>query len=275
MDASKANASPVRRERDDHADLFQRRMRGIWERGGFRVRDQDDVLRLLGLLLAEEGPGSPAAAALLERCGGRREWNRVFAADRANALAHWTSSYLIPPVLDVLGGDFTVLRALVDNGLAASACIGCERRTAYDTNWEELPFPVYPMPDPVELPQSPHRTALISTVLHHEADLERLLSALAAGPAERWVVIENAVDSENTQDFHLFVDEFFNRCLNEFDVSCVPQHRTVTEWQELLGHYGRVRFAGVMEEVPGIPFPYQMFVVDRTGHGDGAETAAS
>lgn len=246
-------------------------MRHLWERDGFRVPDQDDITRLLGRLLAEEGPGSPAAAAVLERCGGRREWNRVFASDRARAVARRASSHLRPPVLDVLGGDFTVLRALIDNGLDAGACIGCERQAAYRVNWAQLPFPVYPVPDPVTLPQAQYRTAFVSTVLHHEPHLDELLGVLAAGPAQRWVVIENAVDTENTEEFHLFVDEFFNRCLNTFDVACVPEHRTVAGWQELLGEYGRVRLADVMEEVPGMPFPYQMFVVDRTGRGSAGK----
>jgi hypothetical protein len=268
------NAHPAGRAKDDVVALFQNRMRGIWERDGFRVRNQDYVIRLLGRLLAEEGPGSPNGAAVLEQYGVRHEWNRVFAADRAKALAYWVGPYLKPPVLDVLGGDFTVLRALIDNGLAAGVCIGCERLTAYDTNWEKLPFPVYAVPEPMELPQPRYRTALVSTVLHHERDPEQLLSALAAGPAERLVVIENTVDTENTEHFHLFVDEFFNRCLNQFDVSCVPQHRTITEWQDLLGLYGRVTLAGIMEDVPGIPFPYQMFIVDRAGHGQDTEAAA-
>ncbi len=274
MGVSQADARPVGRARDDVAALFRRRIRRMWQRDGFRVRDPDGITRLLGRLLSEEGPGSPAGAAVLEECGGRREWNRVLAADRAKTLARWAGSYLEPPVLDVLGGDFTVLRALTVSCLAASACIGCERRAAYNATWEELPFPVYPVPDPVELPKSQYRTALVSAVLHHEPDLEHLLGALAAGPAERWVVIENAVDTENTEDFHLFVDEFFNCCLNKFDVSCVPQHRTVMEWRELLGQYGRVRVAGVMEDVPGIPFPYQMFVVDRTGNAGAAHETA-
>jgi hypothetical protein len=267
-------ARPAGRARDDVAALFQRRMRRIWERDGFRVPDQDDITRLLGRLLAEDGPASPAGAAVLERCGGRREWNRVFASDRARAVARWAGPHLRPPVLDVLGGDFTVLRALIDNGLDAGACIGCERQAAYQEKWAQLPFPVYSVPDPVTLPKAQYRTAFVSTVLHHEPDLEQLLGALAAGPAQRWVVIENAVDAENTEEFHLFVDEFFNRCLNTFDVPCVRQHRTVAGWQELLGEYGRVRLADVMEEVPAMPFPYQMFVVDRTGRGPAGKQAA-
>jgi hypothetical protein len=249
--------------RTNVVDLFVHRMRHIWERDGFTAEDPDGVTRLLGILLAEEGPGSPAAAAILERCGVRGEWNRVFATERSKVLAAWVRPYLMPPVLDVLGGDFTVLRALVDNGLDASDCVGCERLSAYDINWEDLPFSVNDIPFKPQLPPVRYRTALVSTVLHHEPDLEQLLSALAEGPAERWVVIENARDDDYGEEFHLFVDEFFNRCLNTFDVACVPQHRTVLEWYEILSRYGQATVAGVMDEVPGMPFPYQMIIVDR------------
>lgn len=267
------DSRPVRRARHDIVTLFQRRIRDLWERDGFRVSNPDDVIALLGLFLESEGPSSPNAARLLELSGGRREWNRVFATDRAHAVARWAAPYLMPPVLDVLGGEFTVLRALADQRLPAAAFIGCERRSAYDTNWSELPFPVYPVPDPVVLPPVPYRTAFVSTVLHHEPDPGQLLAALAAGPADRWVVIENAVDPDNSEEFHLFADVFFNSCLNKFDVPCVPQHRTVAEWQELLDQYGRVTLAKVMADVPGMPFPYQMFIVDRGGRTAAAAEA--
>lgn len=267
MNSAETSVRPVASTAPDVA-LFQQRMQQIWERDGFRVPDPDSLIRRIGALLVKEGPSSPACAAVLEESGVRQKWNRVFASDRASALADWIAPHLKPPVLDVLGGDFTVLRALIARGLAPSSCVGCERRAAYDTDWGELPFPVYDARDPVELPPVSYQTALVSTVLHHERDPELLLAELSAGPAERWVVIENALDEENSEDFHLFVDEFFNCCLNSFDVSCVSQHRTVDHWLTLLARYGRAWFAGQMKAVPGIPFPYQMFIVDRGDRGE-------
>lgn len=255
--------------------LFQDRMRQIWERDGFQVRDPAGLIRRIGALLAEEGPSSPTCAAVLEESGVRREWNRVFAYERASTLADWIGPHLRPPVLDVLGGDFTVLRALVAHGLAAGSCVGCERRAAYGTDWGELPFPVYDAREAVGLPPVNYQTALVSTVLHHERDPELLLAELSAGPAERWVVIENALDEENSEDFHLFVDEFFNCCLNSFDVPCVAQHRTVDQWLKLLDRYGHARFAGQMKAVPGIPFPYQMLIVDRGDRDEFSPDRAS
>ncbi len=250
--------------------LFERRIGYLWSRDGLEIRDPEGLAHVLSLALAEEGPASPTGNELLKRSGVWSEWNRVLASERSAALARWVAPHLQPPVLDVLGGDFTVLRALVDKGLEASSCIGCERRSAYDAAWDELPFPVYDVPDPLELPSRQYQTALVCTVLHHEPDVRRLLDMLAAGPAQRWVVIENACDSENSEAFHLFIDEFFNRCLNTFDVPCVPQHRTVAQWCELLGNYGQASFAGVIQDVPGMPFPYQMFIVDRTGCSEHA-----
>jgi hypothetical protein len=101
-------------------------------------------------------------------------------------------------------------------------------------------------------------------VLHHEPDPVGLLDQLAGLRCRRWVVVENCLDEDNTEEFHLFVDRFFNECLNRFNVPCVPQHRTVDGWHALLSRYGSVNAGPTKVDVPGIPFPYELLVVTRS-----------
>ncbi|MEU3563668.1 hypothetical protein [Kitasatospora sp. NPDC006786] len=242
-------------------EVFEERMLGVWERGDFEVTDRLGMARLIHLLLKREGFAT--AASVLAQSGVRREWNRVLSQERSAFLASWLRSYLQVPVLDVLGGDFSVLRALVAAGLPADGVAGCERPDAYQVDWATQPFQVHRVKPGVVLPPGPFRSLLISTVLHHEPDPGRLLEAAARTGARRWVVVENCVDGANSEAFHLFVDQFFNRCLNNFDVPCVEQHRTVEQWREVLGGYGKVVHEETRTDVPGMPFPYTLLVVDR------------
>jgi hypothetical protein len=98
-------------------------------------------------------------------------------------------------------------------------------------------------------------------VLHHEPDPVHLLDALARAAIPRWIVVENCVTAEYSRPFHRFADRFFNNCLNEFDVRCVDQHRTLDEWTTLLTRYGRVTIVDESFVVPGIPFPYSSMIV--------------
>ncbi|WP_162795711.1 hypothetical protein [Nonomuraea lactucae] len=242
-------------------DVFEERMLDVWERGRFEVSDPQGTARLIHLLLEREG--FTTTASVLAESGIRSQWNRVLAEERSNFLASWLRPYLEAPVLDVLGGDFSVLRALVTAGLPADGVVGCERLHAYEVDWAAQPFLVHDVAAEVALPQGPFRSLLVSAVLHHEPDPGRLLDAAARTGAGRWVVVENCVDESNTDAFHRYVDEFFNRCLNTFDVPCVDQHRTATQWRELLGGFGRVVHEETRADVPGMPFPYTLLVVDR------------
>ncbi|HZM75047.1 MAG TPA: hypothetical protein VFC19_04935 [Candidatus Limnocylindrales bacterium] len=242
-------------------DLFEQRMRDIWRRDRFVLDDPTGTCRRIRVLLECEGFGS--AATLLAKSGAREDWNRVFAEERSQFIADWLLPYLEGQVLDVLGGDFTVLRALVAKGLSATQTVGCERRNAYAVDWSALPFPVRDFDLSLGLPIGFVDTYLICTVLHHEPDLDAFFAILDRGSACRWVVVENCVDDANSEAFHLYVDEFFNKCLNSFDVPCVPQHRTAESWRDLLGAFGRVIHTETRSDVPGMPFPYTLFVIDR------------
>lgn len=242
-------------------DTFQERLVDIWARDDFGLADPAGTAGLIRRLL--DGPSfEPAAHALVE-LGIRATWNKVFAERRAQFLAGWLAPHLRGRVLDVLGGDFTVLRALVDTGLAATDVVGCERAAAYSTDWSALPFPAFDLGADLALPAGEFDTFLICTVLHHEPQTEEFLASVARRGARRWIVVENCLDPANDEDFHFYVDEFFNRCLNTFDVPCVHQHRTVGQWRDLLSRYGTVEHEETRGDVPGMPFPYTLMVLDR------------
>jgi hypothetical protein len=242
-------------------DIFEERMLDIWRRGAFRVPEPERIARRVRTLLSTEGFG--LASRVLVESGVRAEWNRVFAEERSEFVGAWLAPYATGAVLDVLGGDFTVLRALLRHKRDGGAVTGCERATAYDNDWSQLPFPVYDVPADLRLPAGEYDSVLICTVLHHEPDVRSLLDAVARTGARRWVVVENCLDADNDEDFHLYVDQFFNRCLNTFDVPCVTQHRTAAQWCELLAEYGTVTVEEHRRGVPGMPFPYTLFLVEQ------------
>lgn len=241
-------------------DAVARALREQWRRDGISPdpdRDVDELCELAAL----EGPSSPRARDLLESTGVRDAWNHVFARRRSAYLAEWLTPYLTMPVLDVLAGDATVTTALARNGIPR--IIGIERATAYAVEWPALTVPMVPFVDGEPLPPGPWGSLLVSTVLHHEPDLDALLHALDACDATRWVVVENCVTADYQPAFHEWLDVFFNTCLNQFDVPCVPQHRTAEQWRQVLGRYGRVVWDEERRDVPGMPFAYHVFVVDR------------
>lgn len=259
---TKSAASMLDEPGAEELDTFEERLRLVWRRDGIEMDDLDDTARLVRLLIEQQGPESPAAAALLRETGIRRQWNEVFARRRAAVVAEWLLPFLRSPLLDVLAGDFTLTRQLHAHGIDV---IATERMNSYQVDWSAQPFPVI---DHVELGApltDDTNTALLCTVLHHEPDPLKLLNELDRLSHSRWVVVENCIDAENTEGFHMLVDRFFNGCLNQFDVSCVPEHRTQAQWSKLLADHGRVRTVQTYPDVPGIPFPYDIFVVDRPG----------
>ncbi|MEU4771525.1 hypothetical protein [Micromonospora sp. NPDC023644] len=241
---------------------FGSRLVRLWDRDGFDVEDAVGTARLLTLLLRQQGMDSPAAAQLLVDTGIRDRWNKVFAEGRSAVAAEWIAPHLGTPWLDVLAGDFTLTRGLARIG--GQPAVAVERRSAYQTDWAGLDFPVIDLDELGGLRGQAFDTAFLGTVLHHERDFGPLLEQLAALDCRRWLVAENCLDAENDEEFHLLVDEFFNRCLNTFDVPCVPQHRTREGWMAALSEYGTVTHVGQRAAMPGIPFPYDLFLVERT-----------
>jgi hypothetical protein len=242
-------------------DLIEDELFALWTRDGIGPSDRAAAVRLLRIILEREGPASPSAAQLLHRRGWRDDWNCVFAADRAVAVARWVAPFLRAPVLDVLAGDGRVAYQLLELGIAPVAAV--ERLHHYpDDAWAGDQVPLAEFESSIDL--DPYASLLVCATLHHEEDPLALLDRLAGGSARRWVVVENCTDHYYGIEFHQVLDVFFNRCLNSFGLSCVPEHRSAAQWYEVLSRYGHVVAHDRLEHVPGIPFPYDLFVVERT-----------
>jgi hypothetical protein len=244
-------------------DQLERELTELWRRDRIVIADPAGVARLLRHLLDDGGVEAAGARELLRETGIRHRWNAVFAVARARLLAEALAPLLRPPVLDVLAGDCTVSRALVERGVHPVRAV--ERLWQYpEVDWSRVEVPVSDIGSP-GWPDQGERTRLVCAVLHHAPDPVALLDELAGSrTGQRWVIVENCVDPRYGPEFHRFIDEFFNRCLNQFHCSCVPEHRTAAEWTELLRGYGTVEEYRELPVVPGLPFPYQVFVVERS-----------
>jgi hypothetical protein len=216
------------------------------------------VLGHLAAALQSEGPSSVTAAEILREEGVRDRWNSVFATDRARAVASAVSEYVQGTVADLLAGDATVAAALTDCVPGPVTC--WERMGAYPD------APVLPIRDASQIAalQPTANTVLMSTVLHHENSAGSLLDTATIFGADRWIIVENCIDAHTSRGMHEFCDWFFNRTLNTFDVPVTMEHRTLAQWCSLLTGYGQVRVAKDVGRPPGMPFTYQLIVVDRT-----------
>lgn len=219
------------------------------------VTDPDALAARGAAALADEGPSSTTAAALLRDSGVRDAWNRVFADERSKEVAAAVRPFLRGRVLDLLAGDANVARRLVESGVTDVEC--WERVGAYPY---EAALPMRPFDELISSGATAD-TVLMCTVLHHEQSAPALLDTAARLGAKQWVVVENCVGPTVGKQVHEFMDIFFNTCLNQFDVDCTTEHRTMEGWCDLLSSYGEVTHTADLGRIPGMPFPYELIVV--------------
>jgi hypothetical protein len=238
---------------------FGRAMADLWARDRILAGGSEALADAVAVSFAAGTGGVKSASDLLVRSGVRARWNDVLRHDRAAALATRIRPLVSEPLLDVLSGDGSVCRALSALGVARLSAT--ERTGAYADSALPPDIAFRPFTEDLDLARFGASTALLSTVLHHEADPVRLLDALERAAVPRWIVVENCVTPEYSRPFHRFADRFFNNCLNEFAVECVDEHRTLVEWTDLLARHGDVTVVDAAFAVPGIPFPYSLLLV--------------
>jgi hypothetical protein len=251
----------VARAEESLQEAFGSALEQLWARDGIDVDAPRALADRVAALFERGDEGTRAASELLARSGVRAQWNGILRRDRAAALAARIHPFVDGPLLDLLAGDGSVCSALADLGVASIAAT--ERAGEYPQSRLPAAIRFLPFADDLDLRQFDATTALVSTVLHHEADPIRLLDQLAKTSIPRWIVVENCVTPEFSRPFHELADRFFNNCLNDFGVDCVDQHRTLDEWVDELSRYGAVTVVDEFFSVPGIPFPYSLLVVSR------------
>jgi hypothetical protein len=240
-------------------ESFGRVLTDLWARDGIVADEPQLLASTVAASFAAGGAGISVASDLLVRTGVGNRWNEVLRRGRAAALAARIRPLVAEPLLDVLAGDGSVCRALLDLGVKRLAAT--ERCGDYPESILPPDVPFQPFADSSDLANFGASTALLSAVLHHEPNPVHLLDALVQAEIPRWIVVENCVTPEFSRAFHEFADRFFNNCLNQFGVHCGDQHRTLDEWADLLTRYGTVSVIDEGFTVPGIPFPYSLLVV--------------
>ncbi|WP_030816784.1 hypothetical protein [Streptomyces sp. NRRL F-2799] len=215
--------------------------------------------QLLDLLHAQ-GFRSQDIKDWLTETGIGAAWNAALDEGRPLSVAPCLTPLLTGRTADILSGSGTLTAAL-----ARTAEVDAyERAGAYPA---EPAVPTKPLDTLWSVGPGVYDTALFATVLHHEPAPSTLIEkVLATLHPTRLAVVENCLSSTVSNEFHDFMDSFFNLCLNDFDVECPGEHRTVEGWLEFLGHYGDTRLVHQLPDVAGIPFPYEIFLVEvRTG----------
>lgn len=239
---------------------FEREVAGILTRDELHD-DAWGAAALLRLLIETEGIESPAARAMLRESGIRDRWNHGFAVDRASAVTEWLHGWIPDEgrVLDLLAGDCRLTARLAER--LGRGILGVDRAGCYA---DVVSHPLVEYRDVAEGAELPRAaTVLLCAVLHHEEDPARLRDLALTSRASRYVVVENCVDERFGGDFHLLMDLFYNRCLNDFGSACTREHRTLDEWSELLAPLGELVHRDELPVVPGLPFPYQLMVFER------------
>ncbi|MFG3248800.1 hypothetical protein [Streptomyces sp. NPDC048187] len=207
-------------------------------------------------LLHTHGFQSHEAKNWLSDTGIGPAWNAALDEGRPLSVAPFLAPLLAGRNADVLSGSGTLTAALArTNDIDAYERVG-----AYPTDPAVLTQPLNSLWD---VGPGIYDTALFSTVLHHEPDpsalIEKVLTTLRP---TRLVVLENCLSATVSNEFHHFMDDFFNLCLNDFDVDCPGEHRTVEGWLAFLSQYGDTQLVHQLTDVTGIPFSYEIFLVE-------------
>jgi len=244
-------------------DHFERAVARTLERDGLAL-DPEGTSCLLRHLIEAEGVDSPSGRSLLRTSGIRQRWNDVFAVSRAEMLAHWLEPWVTHAgrVLDLLAGDCLLTGRLADTAGIRIAAV--ERLDHYPLITRHSAVELIPYE---RLEANPGAvgadTVLLAAVLHHENRPTSLRDVALRTGAHRFIVVENCLDSDNDPDFHLLMDLFYNRCLNDFGSACTREHRTPDGWRQLLVSFGTLLHFDELPTVPGLPFPYQLMVFQR------------
>jgi hypothetical protein len=189
----------------------------------------------------------------------RERWNDVLKQRRSAVLGSWVSPHVAGSLVDLLCGDGEVGLRLQERGIRVSfvergSDYACDRRPLGDA-FTELGL----------LRKHPVRAdcVLLCTVLHHEVEPDSMIELAFNLARRRVIIVENTVEELYDADYHELVDRFFNECLNASGLACPMNHRRVEGWVRACSNYGRIVLTQRRDDVPGIPLPHQLVVLDK------------
>ena len=198
---------------------------------------------------------------LLDVSGVRQRWNATFQNYRAATAAKWILPHVKGRAIDFLCGDGRIGRVLSDFGVPI---VLSERQAICESYPSIAGGMTWIAHEEVEAGKhsKSFETGILSTALHHEPDCANLIELAAYTCTQRLIVIENCLEDGLSEDYHIFVDDFFNYCLNETPLPCPAEHRTLDGWIEALKAYANIAFVDRVGRLPGIPLSHHLIVAD-------------
>lgn len=191
-------------------------------------------------------------------------WNKVLDIKRAKYLAQIIFNLIKIEntlILDVLSGTGTVAKELRNLGCKV---IEIDRLKNYPEVQKRKDRYLYDLEDEwdnvVDLYPD---VVLVITSLHHEENIDYFLGRLANLNTKRFIIIENLRTEETDYILHQRMDWFFNNCLNDFGADCPGWYWDRKQWEQILSTLGNVEWKFSMNDVPGIPFSYDLFDINR------------
>ncbi|WP_330961993.1 class I SAM-dependent methyltransferase [Photobacterium sp. 53610] len=232
--------------------------------GSLQPAEQVAIQRIAEILFTSQLNEDTAAilSTILETGGLGRRWNRILDCQRATRIADQLCQIIplnSPKVLDLFSGTGTVGTALLERGWDV---VAVEKKMFPHSEAGSLQcFDYEYCRDSNFFSESEFDVVLIVTSLHHEPDLDEVLGWITQLKTKRIVVVENLRCESITANIHCRFDWFFNHCLNDFHAPCPGWYWTQGQWEACLSTLGSPNWLLRDEAIPGIPFPYDYFMV--------------
>jgi hypothetical protein len=213
------------------------------------------IERVADLFSTQGENGLPEIANILKGHEIQLRWNYIFRELRSKFLAEWIKPYVVGNLLDLLCGDGDIGKHISDMQVEVTLS---ERRCCNNHRLAFIPY--QELRTVCALPQ--FDTVLLSTVLHHTPNPNELILLGTQIARKRLIIIENCLEQEYPLDFHLLMDLFFNFGLNQLNEECPGNHRDSSAWYNTLLEYGSVVDVGRKDNIPGVPLPHHIFIID-------------
>ncbi|CAH0305583.1 hypothetical protein [Pseudomonas brassicacearum] len=200
----------------------------------------------------------------LSQTGLRDSWNWVLNHARSTFLAGLIAPYVEGVTMDLLCGDGAL--AIELEKMTGQLVHLVERPKDVLNTWRPWNSRIRPFGSMgTSLDSIEADTVVLSTVLHHELFPRDLIRTAIHKTKKKLVIIENCIDEVFDAEYQVFVDLFFNTCLNETSLDSPGAHLREDEWTAILYEFGfsQVDVVERTTQVPGIPLSHTVMVATK------------